>query len=141
MGVYGALFSAVSGLKAQGQTMGIISDNIANANTVGYKASVNKFETLVTTPATSTAYTPGGVLSRPFANVDAQGLLAASASRTDIGLTGRGFLPVTTSVGTSGSLNSTIANTYTRAGSFTVDKNGNLVNSAGFFLLGVPINQ
>jgi len=46
MGVYGALFSAVSGLKAQGQNMGIISDNIANANTVGYKASVNKFETL-----------------------------------------------------------------------------------------------
>ena len=141
MGVYGALFSAVSGLKAQAQNMGIIADNISNANTIGYKASVNKFETLVTTPATPTTYTPGGVLSRPFANVDAQGLLAASASRTDIGITGRGFLPVTNSVGTSGTLNATVNNTFTRAGSFTVDKNGNLVNSAGFFLLGVPINQ
>ncbi|MBI3514935.1 MAG: flagellar hook-basal body complex protein [Proteobacteria bacterium] len=131
----------MSGLKAQAQNMGIIADNISNANTVGYKASVNKFETLVTTPATPTTYTPGGVLSRPFANVDAQGLLAASASRTDVGITGRGFLPVTNSVGTSGTLNTTVNNTFTRAGSFTVDKNGNLVNSAGFFLLGVPINQ
>src|SRR5260221_10496093 len=134
MGVYGALFSAVSGLKAQAQNMGIIADNISNANTIGYKASVNKFEQLVTTPATATTYTPGGVLSRPFANVDAQGLLAASASRTDLGITGRGLLPVTNSVSTSGTLNTTVANTFTRAGSFTVDKNGNLVNSAGFFL-------
>lgn len=141
MGVYGALFSGVSGLKAQAQNMGIISDNIANANTVGYKASVDKFETLVTSPATATTYTPGGVLSRPFANVDGQGLLAATSSQTDVGVTGRGFIPVTNSVSTSGTLNTTVANTYTRAGSFTVDKNGNLVNSAGFFLLGIPINQ
>src|SRR5689334_22065366 len=126
MGVYGALFSAVSGLKAQGQNMGIISDNISNANTVGYKASVNKFETLVTTPATATLYSPGGVLSRPFAGVDQQGLLQASSSRTDVGVTGRGFLPVTTSVSTSGTLNTSVSNRYTRAGSFVVDKNGNL---------------
>src|SRR5262245_59800759 len=136
MGVYGALFSAVSGLKAQAQSMGIISDNIANANTFGYKASVNKFQTLVTSPATTTAYTPAGVLSRPFANVDQQGLMQASQSRTDIGVTGRGFIPVTSSVSSTGTLNSTINNTFTRAGSFTVDKNGNLVNSAGFYLLG-----
>src|SRR5215831_13584613 len=138
MGVYGALFSAVSGLKAQAQNMGIISDNISNANTVGYKASVNKFETLVTSPATPTTYTPGGVLSRPFAQVDQQGLMAASQSRTDVGISGRGFLPVTNSVNTSGTLQSTVSNVYTRAGSFNVDRNGNLVNSAGFFLLGVP---
>jgi flagellar hook protein FlgE len=141
MGVYGALFSAVSGLKAQAQNMGIISDNVSNANTVGYKASVDKFATLVTSPATKTAYTPGGVLSRPFANVDAQGLMAASSSRTDIGISGRGFIPVTSSVSTSGTLNNTVSNVYTRAGSFSIDKNGNMVNSAGFFLLGVAINQ
>jgi flagellar hook protein FlgE len=121
--------------------MGIISDNIANANTVGYKGSVNKFQTLVTTPATLTTYSPGGVLSRPFANVSQQGLLQASSSRTDVGVTGRGFLPVTNSVSNAGKLNATVSNTFTRAGSFSVDKNGNLVNSAGFFLLGVPINQ
>jgi flagellar hook protein FlgE len=141
MGVYGALFSGVSGLKADGQAMGIISDNISNANTVGYKASEDKFETLVTSPATATTYTPGGVLSRPFSNVSAQGLLQATSSQTDIAVTGNGFLPVTNSVNTSGLLDTTVSNTFTRAGSFTVDKNGNLVNSAGFFLLGVPINQ
>jgi len=141
MGVYGALFSGVSGLKADGQEMGIISDNISNANTVGYKASEDKFETLVTSPATTTTYTPGGVLSRPFSAVSAQGLLEATASQTDIGITGNGFLPVTSSVSTSGTLDATVSNVFTRAGSFTVDKNGNLVNSAGYYLLGVPINQ
>jgi flagellar hook protein FlgE len=141
MGVYGALFSGVSGLIAEGQNMGIISDNISNANTVGYKASEDKFETLVTSPATTTTYTPGGVLSRPFANVSAQGLLEATSSTTDVGITGNGFLPVTSSVSTGGVLDSTVSNVYTRAGSFTIDKNGNLVNSAGFYLLGVPINQ
>lgn len=140
MGVYGALFSAVSGLKAQGQNMGIISDNIANANTVGYKASVNKFQTLVTTPATTTTYSPGGVLSRPFANISQQGLLQASSSRTDVGVTGRGFIPVTKSVSNAGTLNTAFSANFTRAGSFTTDKNGNLVNSAGFFLMGVPIS-
>jgi flagellar hook protein FlgE len=141
MGVYGALFSAVSGLKAQAQNMGIISDNVSNANTVGYKASVDKFETLVTAPSTATTYTPGGVLSRPFANVNQQGLMAASSSQTDIGISGNGFIPVTNSVNTSGTLDPQVNNVYTRAGSFTVDKNGNLINSAGFYLLGVPINQ
>jgi flagellar hook protein FlgE len=141
MGVYGALFSAVSGLQAQAQNMGIISDNVSNANTVGYKGTVDKFQTLVTSPATLTTYTPGGVLSRPFANIDAQGLMAASQSQTDIGVSGRGFIPVTNSVSTSGTLNPTVNNLFTRAGSFSVDKNGNMVNAAGFFLLGVPINQ
>jgi flagellar hook protein FlgE len=141
MGVYGALFSGVSGLQAQAQNMGIISDNISNANTVGYKASQDKFETLVTSPPTATTYTPGGVLSRPFTRVDAQGLLQATSSQTDVAVTGRGFLPVTNSVNQSGLLQSQVHNVYTRAGSFNIDKNGNLVNSAGFFLLGVPINQ
>jgi len=141
MGVYGALFSAVSGLKAEAQEMGVISDNVSNANTVGYKASVDKFETLVTSPATTTTYTPGGVLSRPFSYVSQQGLMEATQSQTDIGISGNGFIPVTNSVMPGGTLDSQVNNVYTRAGSFTVDKNGNLVNSAGFYLLGVPINQ
>ena len=141
MGVYGALFSGVSGLQAQAQNMGIISDNISNANTVGYKASQDKFETLVTSPPTATTYTPGGVLSRPFTNVAAQGLLQATSSQTDVAVTGRGFIPVTSSVNASGQLLPQVQNVFTRAGSFNIDKNGNLVNSAGFYLLGVPINQ
>ncbi|HUA52219.1 MAG TPA: flagellar hook-basal body complex protein [Candidatus Sulfotelmatobacter sp.] len=141
MGVYGALFSAVSGLKAEAQEMGVISDNVSNANTVGYKASVDKFETLVTSPATTTTYTPGGVLSRPFSYVSQQGLMEATQSQTDIGISGNGFIPVTSSVMPGGTLDTQVNNVYTRAGSFTVDKNGNLVNSAGFYLLGVPINQ
>ena len=54
MSITGALFSGVSGLKAEAQSLSIISDNISNANTVGYKASADAFETLITQPPTNT---------------------------------------------------------------------------------------
>ena len=134
MSLYGAMFSAVTGLQAQSQSMSIISDNISNLNTVGYKATVNEFSTLVTTQATDTAYASGGVLSHPRQLIDTQGLLQASSSPTDIAITGQGFFVVNTNSagGTSG------LNLYTRAGSFVTDLNGNLVNTGGFYLQGWP---
>jgi len=48
MSIYGAMFSGVSGLAAQSQALGMISDNISNVNTVGYKATKARFSTLVT---------------------------------------------------------------------------------------------
>lgn len=140
MSITGSLFSAVSGLKAQSQSMSIISDNIANASTVGYKGSKAQFETLVTSGATRTTYSSGGVLPRPGAMVDTQGLINASASATDVAIQGRGFFAVTDSLNVrqNGTLSGSAARAYTRAGSFTVNKDGVLVNSAGFALLGVP---
>ena len=46
MSLYGAMFSGVSGLNAQSQALGMISDNISNVNTVGYKTSKASFSTL-----------------------------------------------------------------------------------------------
>ena len=63
MSIYGAMFSGVSGLAAQSRSLGMISDNISNVNTVGYKGSKAQFSTLVTQGATRTSYTPGGVQS------------------------------------------------------------------------------
>lgn len=136
MSIYGAMFSGVSGLKAQSQSMSILSDNIANANTVGYKASLARFQTLVTSPATATSYSSGGVLGRPLSAISQQGLLQASSSTTDVGISGRGFFAVTSKLGNVGS-GSIAGLAYTRAGSFSIDKNGYLVNSAGYYLLGV----
>ena len=45
MSLYGALFSGVTALAAQSQSIGAISDNIANVNTVGYKTSTGSFST------------------------------------------------------------------------------------------------
>jgi flagellar hook protein FlgE len=138
MSLTGALFSGVSGLKGEAQALGIISDNIANSNTVGYKGSSEQFSTLVTQTATKTTYTPGGVLPHPFANVEQQGLLQATSSQSDVGIQGNGFFVTT---GTLTALNTVLPSAernLTRAGSFTIDKLGNLVNTAGQYLLGVP---
>ena len=84
MSIYGALFSGVSGLAAQAQAMGMLSDNITNVNTVGYKETTARFSTLVTSSATTTAYAPGGVRSTPLQLIDKQGLLTSSVSPTDL---------------------------------------------------------
>jgi flagellar hook protein FlgE len=130
MSLFGSLFSGVSALASQSQAMGIIGDNLSNVNTVGYKATAARFATLVTTPATDTTFTPGGVQVRPIALVGQQGLLQASSSPTDLGISGQGFFVVNGQVDSSGEP------LYTRAGSFHRDNLGNLVNTSGFYLQG-----
>jgi len=136
MSLYGALFSGVSGLSAQSSAMGAISDNISNVNTIGYKGTQVNFQTLVTSQVSSTEYSPGGVQSKPRAGIDVQGLLQATTSSTDIALSGQGFFIVNSAANPS-TEGGRFA--YTRAGSFTPDKNGYLTNAAGFYLQGWPL--
>ena len=133
MSVFGALYAAVSGLNANSNALGIISDNIANSNTVGYKETSTNFETLVTTSGTPSLYSPGGVQSSPQYNIGQQGVLQAESSPTDLALSGGGFFVVNSNPASTGSIS------YTRAGNFSVDANGNLVNAAGYFLQGQPL--
>lgn len=133
MSIYGAMFSGVSGLNANSQAMGIISDNISNLNTIGYKHTQARFSTLVTDSASLSRYAPGGVKSNPFQLVDRQGLLQASQSPTDLAVSGNGFFVVNSSSTPSGG-----TYLYSRAGQFTVDANGYLVNNSGSYLLGWP---
>ena len=137
MSIYGALFSGVSGLAAQAQAMGMLSDNITNVNTVGYKETTARFSSLVTSSATATAYAPGGVRSTPQQLIDKQGLLTSSVSPTDLAINGAGFM-VVTDTATPGS----DAREYlTRAGSFTPDVNGYLKNAGGYFLRAYSIDD
>lgn len=131
MSIYGAMFSGVSGLTAQSQALGMISDNISNVNTVGYKGTRAQFQTLVTEAASRSYYSPGGVRSTPFQMIDRQGLLQGSSSPTDIALVGSGFFVVNQAA------NPGAGNNYlfTRAGNFTTDANGNLTAN-GYFLQG-----
>lgn len=129
------LNTAVQGLSAQGTALGIISDNIANSSTIGYKSTTSQFSSLVTQAPTANSYTPGGVLPKPFTHVDLQGSLQASTSQSDIAIIGSGFFPVTDSVSSiTGQASGPIG--FTRAGSFTLDKAGYLVNSAGQYVMG-----
>lgn len=130
MGIYGALYAAVSGLDSNSNALGIISDNIANANTVGYKETGTNFSTLVTESGSPDLYSPGGVVSTPLYNIAQQGVLQSESSPTDMAISGGGFFVVDSNAASTGTL------AYTRAGDFTVNANGNLVNSAGYFLQG-----
>ncbi|MBB5049140.1 flagellar hook protein FlgE [Rhodopseudomonas rhenobacensis] len=129
MSLSGALSSAISALSAQSSAMAMISDNIANSSTVGYKTTSASFQSLVTSASSATTYSSGGVTTLSKSNISEQGLLTTTTSATDIGISGNGFFPVTTAL-TGGST------LYTRAGSFTIDDSGYLVSSGGAYLLG-----
>lgn len=135
MSLFGALKTGVTGLTAQSSAMSIISDNIANVNTVGYKAGSASFSTLVTKQTSSTAYSSGGVQCRNRTGIDAQGLLSGTTRSTDLGISGNGFF-VTTTTSNPGAED---LYSYTRAGSFEVDKNGYLRNANGAYLQAWPL--
>ena len=135
MSIFGAMRSGVTGLFSQSQALGMIADNIANVNTVGFKAVRPRFSTLVTAQASADLHSPGGVQSRVEREIDAQGLLTASSVSTDIAISGSGFFTVNDQTDGSGNI------FFTRAGEFRPDKEGNLVNSGGFTLMGWPIDD
>ncbi|MDP2696651.1 flagellar hook protein FlgE [Thalassospira sp.] len=132
MSLFGAMISGVSGLNAQSQNLGVISDNISNLNTVGYKSTVGRFSTLVTESATATRYTPGGVRFHPTALISKQGLLQSTSSATAAAISGDGFFIVrdTNNPGQNDELY------FSRAGDFRPDDDGFLRNTAGFYLQG-----
>lgn len=134
MSINSALLAGVSGLTANSAALAAISDNIANANTVGYKRSQVNFQTLVTAGAGS-GYSAGGVLGTNRHYISQEGLLQRTGSGTDLGIAGQGFFVVTEAAE---NLQPTDARLFTRAGSFRVDNLGYLQNSAGLYLQGWP---
>ncbi len=138
MSLYGAMFSGVSGLNANSQALGAIADNITNVNTVGYKATTLRFQTLVTAQASSTGYSPGGVQQRPFQAIDVQGLFQSSTNTTDLAISGDGMFVVAEEQASGGQ--GAAGFNFTRAGAFTTDKNGYLKNTAGHYLQGYKTN-
>ena len=136
MSLYASLFSGVSGLSANSSAMGMISDNIVNINTIGYKGTQAKFSSLVT-ESNSSSYSPGGVIAKPQALISHQGLLQGSTSATDLSIDGAGFFVVANQTD-SQDADATIS--YTRAGSFTPDDNGFLQNTAGLYLQGYELD-
>lgn len=136
MSIYTALKAGVSGLNANSSALAVISDNIANVNTVGYKRSAIDFSALVNAQNSNTTYNAGGVLPLTRQQISLQGSLQQSQSPTDMAISGDGFFIVSSNdqqLTNGGSV------LFTRAGSFTVDHNGFMVNAQGLFLQGWPV--
>ncbi len=128
MSIFGSMKTAVSGMNAQANRLSTVSDNIANVNTTGYKAVSTAFSSLVL-PSTSGNYSSGGVTTTVRQAVSDQGDISYTTSGYDLAISGDGFFIVQGGDGVP---------VLTRAGDFTKDDNGNLVNSAGFTLMGYP---
>jgi len=137
MSLYGALMIGVSGLDANSQALSIASSNIANVNTVGYKASSANFSTLLASAMGSGDVSNSAVTAKASQNVTVQGTPVAASLPTNMAISGNGFFVVTKSPAAAGASNSQY---YTRAGDFSPDASGNLVNSAGYYLMGWPLD-
>ena len=122
MGVLSSMWTGVSGLQAQGEGLGVTADNIANANTTGFKASRAEFQDQM---ARSLKGIDGGnqmgrgVRIGAINPVLAQGNIDNTDRGTDLAINGDGYFQVKGSEGTG----------FTRDGSFHFDKNGFLVNT------------
>lgn len=128
-----AMNSGVSGLRAEGEALGIIGDNIANGNTVGFKRQRGVFEDVLghSILAGSGSAMPGaGVRMGDIQQIFTQGSLANTGVNTDLALNGDGFFVV------KGSVDGINGNFYTRAGEFVLNRDGKLVNPAGLQVQG-----
>ena len=93
MSIFGSLTTAVLGLTAQSRALGHISDNIANAQTLGYKRVNTSFETLVL-ESSSRKHSPGGLTVKPIFVNNIQGALQQVQSPTNASIQGAGFFSV-----------------------------------------------
>jgi flagellar basal-body rod protein FlgG len=130
-----ALYSAASGMTAQQLNVDNIANNLANANTVGYKSRRAQFQDLMyqsmVQPGSSAGQTtvvPAGLQlglgTRASSNeiIFTQGAFSNTNNPLDLVIQGRGFFEVKQASGTTA---------YTRAGNFQLDSGGNLVTSNG----------
>ncbi|HMN67678.1 MAG TPA: flagellar hook protein FlgE [Bdellovibrionales bacterium] len=122
MGVLSSLYTGVSGLAAQGEALGVIGDNIANANTTGFKASRAEFQDIV---AKSLKGILGGNQIGRGVKIGAvnpilvQGNTDQTEKVTDLAIAGDGYF----------TLKGTDGESFTRDGSFKFDKEGYLVTN------------
>ncbi|NJM28726.1 MAG: flagellar hook protein FlgE [Rhizobiales bacterium] len=129
MSLYGVMRTSTSGMNAQASRISVVAENVANSNTTGYKASRMEFSSLFIENNIS-SYNSGSVDGNVRNLNSVQGTLAPTNSTTDLALKGEGFFVVQSPSG---------QNVLTRAGNFVSNGDGDLINAAGFTLLGYPL--
>jgi flagellar hook protein FlgE len=126
MSLYGMMQTGASGMNAQANRLSTVADNIANSSTPGYKKATTAFSSLIL-PSSGGSYNSGAVQTNVRYSITDAGPLEFTTSKTDLAIDGDGFFIVNDSNGSS---------FLTRAGSFVKNGDGNLVNAAGFKLMG-----
>jgi flagellar hook protein FlgE len=146
MSLFGAVTTGTSAAQAQSNVISIISSNISNSSTTGYKAETVSFSDLVSDYSANgyssngsssvNGYVQSGVTTGVLQLNTSPGTISSTSTSTNLAISGSGFFAVNQS--TSSSSDSTV---YTRDGSFSKDANGNLVNSEGYYLQGYALDS
>ncbi len=146
MGITTILNNGVLGLTAQSRALGSISSNIANATTTGYKATETQFDDVFLKDRSSNVGDPGSGV-RAYNRLDNRaGTISQTGVTSNAAILGNGFFVVQDVDfvnGTSGAAATTPSDSsveLTRAGDFSMDKDGYLVNSAGKALMGFKLD-
>src|SRR6202048_4271065 len=141
MGIFDALNTSVAGLQAQSFALQNISGNIANAQTTGYKGIGTSFVDLVPDSTNPERQVAGSVTAYARSTISSQGTVSASTVATYMAINGHGFFSVQKAAGITDNVPVfTGVTDYTRRGDFQVNANGNLVNGAGYYLMGVAVD-
>jgi flagellar hook protein FlgE len=141
MGIFDALNTSVAGLQAQSFALQNISGNIANAQTTAYKGIGTNFEDLVPDSTTPNRQVAGSVTAFARPTISSQGTVSASTVSTFMAINGDGFFSVQKATGIVDNVPVFSGVTdYTRRGDFQINANGNLVNGAGYYLMGVAVD-
>lgn len=130
MSILRTMYTGVSGIAAEGDALGVVGDNIANSNTVGFKAQRALFEDMLGRSITGGSGPGAGVEVAGTEQLFTQGALSNTGVATDVALNGDGFFVV------KGSVQGSTGDFYTRAGQFKIDQSGNLVNPDGMQVQG-----
>lgn len=122
----------LSGLNAASKELEVVGNNVANANTVGFKGSQAQFGDVFAAALSGAGAAQIGIGSRLLAVAQqfTQGNISVTNNSLDMAVNGPGFFVLNTGHGVG----------YSRNGQFQLDKNGFIVSAAGDFLQGYPIN-
>jgi flagellar hook protein FlgE len=130
----GSLFAGISGLSANSTAMTVIGDNIANVNTTAFKSNKSSFANILSQSLGGSG-SDGIGRGVEFWGVSpswSQGSIENTSNSTDMAINGKGFFMVEDDSG---------SNFYTRAGEFSFNKDGYLVNPDGLFVQGYTVSS
>lgn len=140
MGIFGALTTAVTGMRAQSYALENVSGNIANSQTTAFKRMDTSFEDLIP-DASPSKQLAGNVQAMSRSTNTVQGDIQSASISTFLAINGSGFFVVEkpSSFVDNRAVFDGI-NLYTRRGDFQPNKDGYLVNGAGYYLMGIPVD-
>ena len=130
-----SFYTSLTGLNAATAMLGVTANNISNVGTTGFKRSRADFgDIFATSPLQKASSTVGqGVSLKQVSQEFSQGNISFSANALDLAITGDGFFPLRSADG--------LTDTYTRNGSFSLNEQFNVVNSAGQRLMAATVDS